>query len=758
MKFSSILKNILGFFKKIPDFLKVILGFFKTDIPQFFKENFEVTSTKWSKIIGIALGVISLAAVVIFVDSAYLSQKIGAKWLLLAFGLAFPFVLGIITTYNVKIKNQRLNKTWYYLQLFLMPLIAVAMTESLNDVFIFKMHILSLLGNYLIVLTGYFIVFVLSGSLRVAFISATAVFYGFALANCYVMKFRGTPFLPMDFTGITTAAGVANTYDFTPDYKILTATLLFFFIVVVAAKLKTPNFKIITKIISRSTMATFCAVVLLLFYGTNILYNIGIKPNLWNQARGYKDYGFVLNYLLNTKNLFVQKPEGYKSEEIPGYVRDEIGDDKTNNSSGSSDGSSVDGSYTKPNIICIMNESLSDLKALGEFTTNEDYMPFMRSLTVNTIKGNLYVPVIGGSTANSEFEFLTGHSTAFFPAGSIPYMLYVNDKLPSLVSTLEAQGYSSRAMHPYYASGWRRTEVYKNFGFDKFTSLENIIDITIMDDYTSESNDPNVLKQMLEERYPGLGSNMIVRQYISDSYNYKLLIEDFENRDKTKPYFMFNVTMQNHGGYTTNPDNFPDTIYTTSTTKSYEKTNEYLSLVKESDNAFRELISYFKNVDEPTIICMFGDHQPSIETEFISEVVGVDDLTTLDAKQEQSRHCTPFIIWANYDIEEQEIEMLSSNYLSSLVLKTAGVKLTEYDKYLLKLSETLPVIDTVGYVDNKGTYYTWSETSEYEDKIQKYKKIQYNGALDTKNINTEIFYINEESAIIEKREIVLEQI
>ena len=304
-----------------------------------------------------------------------------------------------------------------------------------------------------------------------------------------------------------------------------------------------------------------------------------------------------------------------------------------------------------------------------------------------------------------------------------------------------AQNYSSAALHPYYAAGWNRTNVYKYMGFSKFTSLENIIDISLMREYQANGSDPNYLQQLIEQAYPNEG-NMLMRQYISDSYDYKLLIRDFEQRDKSVPYFAFNVTMQNHGGYTNSCVNFDESIYATSVSKDYIKANKYLSLVKASDNAFKELIDYFSTVKEPTVICMFGDHQPSVETDFICELLGVNSLSGLTAEQEQNRHVTPFIIWANYDIEEKQIEKLSSNYLSSLVLETAGVKLTEYNKYLLKLSETLPVIDTVGYIDSENNYYKWSDVSPYSHLLDEYEKVQYNNIFDQKNIKRDVFYIN----------------
>ena len=64
--------------------------------------------------------------------------------------------------------------------------------------------------------------------------------------------------------------------------------------------------------------------------------------------------------------------------------------------------------------------------------------------------------------------------------------------------------------------------------------------------------------KLMELKYPG--KNMIVRQYISDSYNYNYIIKDFEKRNKKKPYFAFNVTMQNHGGYIAKRDNVNVTV------------------------------------------------------------------------------------------------------------------------------------------------------------------------------------------------------
>lgn len=699
--------------------------FFQETLPTFCKNNFEITTTKPLKIIGCILCLASLLLVILRID-AFNELEIKYRWIVMALDLTLPFLIAAVTIFNLKIKNEKLRKTLGVIIFLLMPLLMTSITECLNGVFIFNMKLLAILGNYAVILVFYLIAFALSGSFAFTFTFINTILLGLAVAHSYIMEFRGSPFLPMDFFNAGTAAGVAATYSFAPGYKIITALFLFTFITVIVLKMRTPKFHLITKIISRSFMATLTAVLLILFYGTSFFVNLGMAPYFWNQERGYKRTGFVYNFFLNTRFLYVSEPDGYDSNEIENFIPDVPEPERDPNA-------------IRPNIICIMNESLSDLSVLGELETNLEYMPFMNSLTENTVKGNLVVPVIGGGTSNTEFEFLTGHSTHFLPSGSNAYMLYVKNPMASLVSTLKAQGYSSWAFHPYLASGWERPSVYGNFAFDKFTALEDIFDMTLWEKYEANGSKANYLQKLVDEKYPG--SNMLLRQYISDSYDYRLLIENFENRDTTKPYFAFNVTMQNHGGYTSGCYNFNESIYATSTSKSYTKANKYLSLVRESDTAFKELIEYFSKVTEPTIICMFGDHQPSIEPEFISEVMGGKDIDNLSVEDNQKRYTTPFFIWANYDIEEKTIPYLSANYLSSLLLKTAGVELTEYNKYLLKLSETLPVISTSGYVDNEGNYYKWSDSTPYNEIIREYEKIQYNGVFDLKNIVEEVFFL-----------------
>ena len=121
-----------------------------------------------------------------------------------------------------------------------------------------------------------------------------------------------------------------------------------------------------------------------------------------------------------------------------------------------------------------MSESYADFSILGsELRTNQPVTPFLDSLEENTIRGYALSSVFGGTTANSEFEFLTGLSMANLPEGCCPYQQYINTDTPSLVQWMNTLGYRTIATHPYFSSGWNRTQVYPLLGFSEMTFDDN---------------------------------------------------------------------------------------------------------------------------------------------------------------------------------------------------------------------------------------------------------------------------------------------
>ncbi len=687
-------------------------------------------STTRRRLIGGIVFMLALLALVIGYTNEFFIPELVHGGLLYGLSLTACVVLGGLTALRWGMATHRAAAIVSTVLMVLLPIVAMTMVECLNGVFTWDWYPQNLLLNFVLYYLFYGLVYACSGSYRLSMLIVNPLFFLLGLTQHWVMAFRGTPFVPMDLFSAGTAANVAAAYDFSPDYQIIIALLLFIFLQIAGYKLRTPSMDIVIKVASRVFFATLIVVVTCLYFFTDQYAKAGLKPDFWNQARGYRRTGVVMNFCLNTKYLYVTEPDDYDPDEIADIVY------------GALDEEPSDSPTVTPNIICIMNESLADLRVLGDVQTNIPYMPFLDSLTENTIRGNLYVPVIGSGTSNTEFEFLTGVSTSFFPAGSNAYMLYMKEPQFSLVSVLSEQGYTNRAFHPYYASGWNRIAVYNHLGFSKFYSLSSIISNDILLQYQQSGMSTDVLQQLVDEVYPG--ENVLLRRYVSDSYNYRKVIDMYEQREKDKPFFLFNVTMQNHGGYTEKADNFKHRVYITDAAPSasaagntvpnvYPKANQFLSLMKYSDDAIQELLAYFEQQDEPTVICLFGDHQPNVETRYILQLLGAKSLYSLTPEQEQSRYVTPFYIWANYDIPEQTIERLSANYLSSLVMQTAGVDMPAFNRYLLKLRETLPVVTAVGSIDAEGIFYPAGADSPYTDLLDDYEKIAYNYIHDTKH-------------------------
>jgi hypothetical protein len=159
--------------------------------------------------------------------------------------------------------------------------------------------------------------------------------------------------------------------------------------------------------------------------------------------------------------------------------------------------------------------------------------------------------------------------------------------------------------------------------------------------------------------------------------------------------------------------------------------------VKKTDEAFEDFIHYFEQVEEPTIIMLFGDHQPGLYDGFYDEID-----SEVDQSIYKNKFIVPFVIWANYDIPEDKIDAISANYLSSVLLKTAGLNMTPYQNYLLEAREHIPAISANGFLDSEGVWYELSEQNVQETYIKTLKQLQYNNLFDQKNKKTSMFELS----------------
>ena len=533
------------------------------------------------------------------------------------------------------------------------------------------------------------LLFAVFGKLHVALMTETLFFGIYGLANYFVLNFRSVPIQPWDLLSIGTAASVAGNYDYTLDRQALLVVLGFILLLILEYfcrfTLKKGTWKL--RLPMAATLVVMLGAFGLMFHSDEIveqklrLYNKLFTPT----TISYKN-GTALAFVMELRYMSVDKPAGYDADaaaqELAALEEESMSEPAM---AAASDGEEL------PNIIVIMDEAFSDPAILGDFTVNQDYMPFVHSLlegTENTVSGWLNVSVLGGNTANTEFEYLTGNTMAFLPQGSIPYQQYINESAPSLASHLASLGYQTVAMHPYNASGWDRDTVYPAMGFSEMYFL------------------------------PDFENPHKVRNYVSDQSDFEKIIEIYENKGDS-PLFLFNVTMQNHSSYTESFDNFDPQIEVEGGSQTL---NNYLSLLSLSDEALSELIAYFEGQEEDTVIVFFGDHQTTNSViEPILKQNGKSS-STLTEEEQADRYKVPFFIWANFDIEEETGVETSANYLGAKTLEAAGVPMDGYFTYLSGLSETVPVISANHVTLDDGTF---TNADDQAELLSDYKGYQY---------------------------------
>ena len=533
------------------------------------------------------------------------------------------------------------------------------------------------------------LLFAVFGKLHVALMTETLFFGIYGLANYFVLNFRSVPIQPWDLLSIGTAANVAGNYEYTLDRQALLVVLGFILLLILEYfcrfTLKKGTWKL--RLPMAATLVVMLGAFGLMFHSDEIveqklrLYNKLFTPT----TISYKN-GTALAFVMELRYMSVDKPAGYDADaaaqELAALEEESMSEPAM---AAASDGEEL------PNIIVIMDEAFSDPAILGDFTVNQDYMPFVHSLlegAENTVSGRLNVSVLGGNTANTEFEYLTGNTMAFLPQGSIPYQQYINESAPSLASHLASLGYQTVAMHPYNASGWDRDTVYPAMGFSEMYFL------------------------------PDFENPHKVRNYVSDQSDFEKIIEIYENKGDS-PLFLFNVTMQNHSSYTESFDNFDPQIEVEGGSQTL---NNYLSLLSLSDEALSELIAYFEGQEEDTVIVFFGDHQTTNSViEPILKQNGKSS-STLTEEEQADRYKVPFFIWANFDIEEGTNVETSANYLGAKTLEAAGVPMDGYFTYLSGLSETVPVISANHVTLEDGTF---TNADDQTELLSDYKGYQY---------------------------------
>lgn len=530
-------------------------------------------------------------------------------------------------------------------------------------------------------------VFFIAGRTSISMAICVSAIAIIGVGNYFVVMFRSNPIVPWDIYSFETAMSVADNYVFSVDWALAEHIAMFILMLIVGVR---TNIRLNKKILRPILTVAMCIPAyfyISYLWQDNLERNTGLNDTLFNAKYMHSKDGFFVSFILDIHFLQIEEPKNYSDE----YALSLLNEQEVEK---------VEAPEELPDIIAIMDETFSDPAVLGEFETNKDYMPFVHSIlrgeVANTISGYTDVSVLGGNTANSEFEFLTGNSMAFFPNGSVPYLQYIRDGISTIVPQLEEYGYTTYGTHPYRAKGWNREFIYDLMGFDY---------------------------RYFQGSFPFEDK---LRNYVSDEADFKSILEWRNNTEG--PFFMFNVTMQNHSNYGGDFDNFdPQIVAKFKNTSSNKYLNKYLSLMYETDQDVASLLSELSQSDRKTIVVFWGDHQPNdYVVRPIYKEYGLDfDNQTYE--QQQQRQKTPFFIWANYDIQEQTNVEISLNYLNILLFETAGLQLDEYQTFRKNLWQgQIPMMNAVGYRNDDGDLVEYDDApEEIQNLLNEYQNIQY---------------------------------
>ncbi|WJH32948.1 LTA synthase family protein [Paenibacillus sp. CC-CFT747] len=267
-------------------------------------------------------------------------------------------------------------------------------------------------------------------------------------------------------------------------------------------------------------------------------------------------------------------------------------------------------------------------------------------------------PQFGGTTANVEFEVLTGNSVRFLPDSTVAYISHVNRPVDSLASIYSRKGYTATAVNPFYNWFFNSRNVYRHLGFSRFVPSE-----------------------YMDQEFHG--------PFLKDSQVMDTIIRATE--ESPGPDFVFANTMENHGPY-------KDKFYRTEIEVSGEVSEESLAILRNYaegerafDQALKKLTDHYRESAEPTVILCFGDHMAQLGNAYkvyrdTGYITGAEDPSYME-----KMHYTPFVIWSNAAAPGKDSLRMNASFLGVYLLHYLGTPGTYYTDYLYELYRRLPL-------------------------------------------------------------------
>lgn len=617
-------------------------------------------------------------------------------------------ILSFATMFSIHRSNNRLVKRFGNILRFTsyatLPFLALFILENSYSQFS-QLSNESLQAN-LVILGSLYILLAIALNFHHASTILLLTSLAIGLVNKVMIDSRGTPLLYYNLFQIADGMNVASNLSIYINNKmlqsIILSTLLFSYYnfmwgtrISISQKYQNIKFGYNIQLLKRS-IRILCVLLLLFSYSSfidQVVKTSNITLNRWRMFATYGEYGLPLSLASFYEDSKVSKPKDYTNSTLESIfykyqsetVRQEI----------------------QPNIIFIQNESQADFSKLNGINLQPNPLANQLSLKDNAIHGSLNVSVFGGGTANTEYEVLTSNPISLLSSNLFPYQQIITQERPSFASYLHNQQYDTVAMHPQSGNNYNRQIVYPLLGFNKSYFLDSEPSISTLSELTTERNWP------------------------SDQFLFNNLKALYSTKGDS-PLFSFVVTMQGHGGYISNENTYPREVSINDSTSHYLAETEFLTSMKHTDEAFSNLISFFSTYSEPTVVVMYGDHQPTLSQEFYSQF--------MDTNNPSAKYTTPFVIWANFDIPEKEYTTISPNYLVPYLMRILSesqypLPRTGYHQFLDDAQKTIPILTSWGNLDTTGKSI---DNIEEIPIYLKYLQLEYNNAID-KQTNLEFF-------------------
>jgi len=465
----------------------------------------------------------------------------------------------------------------------------------------------------------------------------SSIWIGLGITNGVILSKRMTPFTVYDLSSFKEGLSIASNYFSVAQMVLIVACFAAAAVGIIVLWRKSARREIRTRY--KKNIAIFLAVILAVFGTSGLFIKAGILDTYFpNLAYGYQDNGFPYCFINTWLNTGVSKPANYSKKEIRSiFTKKEL--ETTVAAKGK------DGNEEHPNIIFLQMESFMDPETIKGLKLSEDPIPNFRKLMKETSSGRFTSPAVGAGTANVEFESMTGMRVKFFGPGEYPYKSILGKEVcESIPYDLESIGYSTHAIHDHRATFYNRNTVFKNLGFQTFTSLEYMNNVS-----TTPKN---------------WAKDFVLTDQIEDA------LKSTKGSD-----YIYTISVEGHGSYPTEKviENPKITVEKAASEELKWEWEYYVNQLYEMDEFIGQFINEMKNFDEDTVVVIYGDHLPAIS-----------DISDDTLKYGRSEYQTDYVIWSNFKMKKTH-EDLAAYQISSEVLNRLGIHqgtmVTYHQKY-----------------------------------------------------------------------------